>query len=234
MFRDKRSRRNEGQALVEMIVVMPVLLLLLLAAADMGKLFVISGKSEISARYIALRHFREAPFGDAYPGQTSGVEIERLFFDDALDDSGLPEGMSSEPDDPDVTYEEIPEDDMLYQPFVGDDPFVVWLWDYVNLMDALAPIRGARSTFTYDLPLFPYGREHPMEETRDLQDTMSPGRLAASYEATGNFVMLADAFAGQDGQDLRIAMEAIGFIVGAELSIPAMIALVGVLWIIFL
>jgi hypothetical protein len=67
MFREKRSRRNEGQALVEMIVVMPVLLLLLLAAADMGKLFVISGKSEISARYIALSHFREAPFGDAYP-----------------------------------------------------------------------------------------------------------------------------------------------------------------------
>ena len=234
MFREKRSRRNEGQAMVEMIVVMPVLLLLLLAAADMGKLFVISGKSEISARYIALRHFREAPFGDAYPGQTTGREIERLFFDDALDDSGLPEGLDLRAGRPGRDLQELGDDDLLYAPLDLGDPLLIWLWDYVNLTDDLVPIRGARSTFAYDLPFFPYGREHPMEETRDLQDARSAGRLAASYEATGNFVMIADSFAGQRGQDLRIAMEVIGFIVGVDLAIPTMIALVGVLWIIFL
>jgi len=234
MFREKRSRRKEGQALVEMLVVMPVLLLLLLAAADMGKLFVISGKSEISARYIALSHFRQAPFGDAYPTYTAGQEIERLFFDDALDDGGLPGGLGSEADDPDVTYEEIPEEDILYTPLDLDQPVLIWLWDYMNLTDDLVPIRGARSTFTYDLPFFPYGREHPMEETRDLQDTPSPSRLAANYEAAGNFVMLGDSFSGEHGEDLRIAMEAIGFITGFQFSLPNMVALVGVLWIIFL
>ena len=86
---------EKGQALVELLVVLPVLLLLLLAAADMGKLFVISGKSEIAARYSALRHFRGAPFGDIHPVHTRAVEIERIFFDGAL------------ADDPDVTYQEL-------------------------------------------------------------------------------------------------------------------------------
>jgi len=234
VFREKRFRPNEGQALVEMLVVMPVLLLLLLAAADMGKLFVISGKSEISARYIALSHFREAPFGDAYPTHTAGQEIERLFFDDALDDSGLPEGLGSEADDPDVTYQELGDVDFLYTPLALDDPFLIWLWDYVNVTDDLVPIRGARSTFTYDLPFFQYGREHPMEETRDLQGAPSPSRLAASYDATGNFVMLADSFSGQHGHDLRLAMEALGVIVGVQLTPGYMAALLAVLWLIFL
>ncbi len=227
MFREMRFPRNEGQALVEMIVVMPVLLLLLLAAADMGKLFVISGKSEISARYIALRHFRGAPFGDAYIAQTAGQEIAGLFFNDALDDSREAGGT-------DVTYEEIPEDDMLYAPVDMDNPLLIFLWDYMNLTDDLLPIRGARSTFTYDLPFFPYGREHPMEGTRDLQGSPSPGRLAGSYDATGNFVMLSDSFSGENGEELRLAMAAVGLIAGVQPTVPAMVGLVGVLWIIFL
>ena len=234
MFRENRSPGNEGQALVEMLVVMPVLLLLLLAASDMGKLFVISGKSEISARYVALSHFREAPFGDAYLTYTAAQEIERLFFDDSLDDSGLPVGQGSEADDPDVAYQELGDEDLIYAPLDLGDPLLIWLWDYVNVTDELVPIRGARSTFTYDLPFFPYGREHPMEETRDLQGTLSPGRLAASYDATGNFVMLSDSFSGERGETLRLAMEAVGLITGAQLTAPAMLGLVGVLWIIFL
>ncbi len=208
-----------------MIVVMPVLLLLLLAAADMGKLFVISGKSEIAARYIALRHFREAPFGDAYPTLTATQEIEGLFFNGALND---------ESDDEDVAYEELGDDALQYAPGDLGDPFLAWLWDYVNATDDLLPIRGVRSTFTYDLPSFPYGRESPVEETRDLPDSASPGRLAAHYDATGNFVMLADSFSGQHGQDLRLAMEAAGLIVGAQITAPLMVGLLGVLWMIFL
>ena len=218
MVRNKRSRGNEGQALLEMIVVMPVLLLLLLAAADMGKLFVISGKSEISARYIALSHFREAPFGDAYPGQTEGQEIERLFFDDALDDSGLPAGMGSEADDPDVTYQELGDADLLYAPGHEGDAFLMSLWDYMNGVPDLMPISGARSAFTYDLPFFPYGREHPMEETRDLQGAPSESRLAASYDATGNFVMLTACFSGQYGQDIRIFLQNSGLIMGVGIT----------------
>ncbi len=225
MFQAGRPGRNHGQALVEVIVVMPVLLLLLLAAADMGKFFVISGKSEIAARYIALRHFREAPFGDAYPTYTATQEIEGLFFNDALND---------EEDDEDVAYEELGDDDLLYAPGDLGNPFLAWLWDYVNRTDDLFPIRGDRSTFTYNLPAFPYGRESPVEGTRDLPGTPSPGTLAAGYDATGNFVMLADSFSGQHGEDLRVAMEAAGLIVGAQLSAPLMVGLLGVLWIIFI
>jgi hypothetical protein len=217
-----------------MLVVLPVLLLLLLAAADMGKLFVISGKNEIAARYVALRHFREVPFGDAYLTHTAGQEIERLFFDDALDDSSLPEGQGSEADDPDVTYQELGDEDLIYAPPETGDPLLIWLWDYVEMRKGLVPIRGVRSTFTYDLPLFPYGREHPMEETRDLEAAPSPSRLAASYDATGNFVMLSDSFSGQNGEDLRIAMEAFGLIVGVRLTPTYMASLLAVLWIIFL
>jgi hypothetical protein len=232
MFREKRSRRNEGQALVEMIVVMPVLLLLLLAAADMGKLFVISGKSEISARYIALSHFREAPFGDAYPTYTARQEIERLFFDDALDDSGLPDGMSSEADDPDVTYEEL--GDLDYVPDDHGDPLLIWLWAWVNATNQLFPVRGARSTFTYDLPFFPYGREDPMEATRDLQGAPSGSSLAASYDAVGNFVMLAESFSGAEGEQLRLALEAAHLIAGAELGVGYTVGILVGLWLIYL
>ena len=233
MLRNKRSRGNKGQALVEMIVVMPVLLLLLLAAADMGKLFVISGKSEISARYIALSHFREAPFGDAYPLQTEGQEIERLFFDDALDDSGLPGGMGSEPDDPDVTYQDLGGGEIVYAPWPLGDSFLILLRGFMA-GNGLLPIRGARSAFTYDLPSFPYGREHPTEATQALQGAPSEGRLAASYDATGNFVLLSDSFSGERGETLRLAMEAVGLITGAQLTAPVMAALVLVLWVIFL
>lgn len=217
MLQYKRSGGNEGQALVETIVVMPVLLLLLLAAADMGKLFVISGKSEISARYIALSHFREAPFADAYPAQTEGQEIERLFFDDALDDSGLPAGLGSEADDPDVNYQELGDSDLVYAPGPFGDPFLVSLWDFMN-GNGLLPIRGARSAFTYDLPFFPYGREHPMEETRDLQIAPSESRLAASYDATGNFVMLTSCYSGAHGQAIRTFLQNSSLILGAGIT----------------
>lgn len=229
----KRSSRNAGQALVELLVVTPVLLLLLLGAADMGKLFVISGKSEIAARYIALQHFRRAPFGDMYMGLTASQEVERIFFDDALDDSGLPEGATSESDDPDVTYTDIEDNEMLYAPVDQANPVLVFIWDQLDIFEPLVPIRGARATFTYDLPFFPYGRENPFEPST-LEDEPSPGRLAARYEAVGNFVMLTDSFSGEHAEEWRLAMEAAGFIVGANLSQPLLAGLVGVLWLIFL
>jgi len=207
---------------VELLVVLPVLLLLLLAAADMGKLFVISGKSEIAARYSALRHFRGAPFGDIHPVHTRAVEIERIFFDGAL------------ADDPDVTYQELRDDDLDYAPLDIGDPFLIWLWDFFNITENLVPIRGVRSTFTYDLPFFPYGREHPMQETLPLQDAPAEGRLAARYDASGHFVVLTDSFSGDEGEELRLLMEAAHLIVGMRLTAPAIPALLAVLWLIFL
>jgi hypothetical protein len=157
--------------------------------------------------------------------QTATQEIEGLFFDDALNDHS---------DDPDVTYQELKGEDLLYAPGNLGDPWLDMLWDYVNATEELVPIRGTRSTFTYDLPFFPYGREHPMEETRDLEDTMSPSRLAASYDVSGNFVVLADAFSGAQGDLIRVQMEAIWLAIGAEASLPAWAAIVGVMWLIFL
>ena len=234
MNAERLTSCKRGQALVELLVVLPVLLLLLLAAADMGKLFVISGKSEIAARYIALRHFREAPFGDIYPAQTAGQEIERIFFDDALDDGGLPEGEAAEADDPDVTYEELGDEELVYAPLDLVSPLLVAIWDAMNVTDTLVPIRGVRSTFTYDLPFFPYGREHPMEQTSPLEAEPAPGRLAASYDASGNFVLLTDSFSGQQAQEFRVLLVAGGFLVAIDLGAPAIGGLMAVLWLIFL
>lgn len=217
MRQGERSRTN-GQALVEFLVVLPVLLLLLLAAADLGKLFVISGKSEIAARYIALSHFRQAPFGDAYPGATEAQEIEGLFFDGALDDN-------SEADDPDVTYEELGDEVLeAYRPVQIDNVYLAELWDYVIETDQLLPIRGARSTFAYDLPALPYGSGQAMEGSRALSGT---------YDASGNFVVLSDAFSGTQGELIRMQMEAIWVALGIPASTPAWGPIAEVLYLIF-
>jgi hypothetical protein len=218
-----------------MLVVMPVLLLLLLAAADMGKLFVISGKSEIGARYVALSHFRGFPFGDAYPGQQAGQEIEGLYFDDALDDN-----VGADSDDPDVTYKELGNEDLPepYAPGEFDEDMIDTLWEIVNTELGVLPVRGARSTFTYNLPAFPYGRDHPMEDSKALPGDAPEGMLAASYDATGNFVMLADAFAGSgiesSGEQVRLALLAYDMLIGTQLSLGALPAILLVMWAIFL
>ncbi len=228
------SVRVRGQALVEMIVVLPVLLLLLLAAADMGKFFVISGKTEIAARYVALREFRGAPFGDLYPGLSEAQEIERIFFDDALDDNGLPEGEGSESDDPDVTFRELTDEELSYAPGDLGNPVLTALWDYFDATEDLLPIRGVRATFHYDLPRFPYGRIHPLEETEPLQEGAASGRLASGYDANGDFVMLAEAFTGEQGEALRLFMEEAGLVAGFSFSRGALAGLAGILLVIFL
>ena len=125
-------------------------------------------------------------------------------------------------------------DDLAYTPLDMGDPFLIWLWDFFNITENLVPIRGVRSTFTYDLPFFPYGREHPMQETLPLQDAPAEGRLAARYDASGHFVVLTDSFSGDEGEELRLLMEAAHLIVGMRLTAPAIPALLAVLWLIFL
>jgi hypothetical protein len=222
---DRRTNsKNKGQALAELLVVLPVLLLLLLAASDMGKLFAVSGKSEIAARYTALRHFREVPFGDVYPADSPAREIEGVFFNDSLDDRALPaaESDGSESDDPDVNFVELGDADIAYTHGAFGNEIVAVMWDTVLMGDTglnLAEIRGARSIFAYDLPLFPYGREHPLEATLPLVG--GGGELDASYDATGNFVMIGDALSGTNGQLVRLLLEASGLIIGVEAGAPA-------------
>jgi hypothetical protein len=208
-----------------MLVVMPVLLLVLLAAADLGRLFVISGKNEIAARYTALRQFRADPFGDAYPAQGPRQEIAGLFFDDTLNDHSDA--------DQDVTYEEFGVGELGYEFDDHGDPLLIVLGGVMTLPGAPTPMGGTGSTFTYDLFPFPYGREHPMEQTQALQSSPSSGRLAANYDASGHFVMLSDSFTGTQGDYLRIAMLGEALIVGQLLAAPAVAAITAVLWLIF-
>jgi len=234
LIRKKVSACRTGQALLELLVVLPVLFLLLLAAADMGKLFVMTGKSEIAARYGALRHFRGPPFGDLYPANTEAEEIERIFFDDALDDDGLPGGMASEADDPDVTYTELGDADILYAPIDHGHPLLTVIWDFFNVMERYLPIRGVRTTFEYNLPSFPYGREHPFEQTLPLQDEPTDSRFAASYDAVGNFILLSDSFAGESGQQVKNLLEGTGFLAGLTFGSPALGGLIVLLLLLYL
>jgi len=234
LIRKRVSACKKGQALLELLVVLPVLLLLLLAAADMGKLFVITGKSEIAARYGALRHFRGPPFGDLYPAHTEAEEIERIFFDDALDDDGLPGGQASEADDPDVTYVALGDADIGYAPVDHGHPLLTVIWDFFNVMERFFPIRGVRATFVYDLPLFPYGREHPFEQTLPLLEEPTGNRFAASYDATGNFILLTDSFAGDSGQRVKNLLEGTGFLVGLTFGSPALAGLIALLFMLYL
>jgi hypothetical protein len=55
-----------------------------------------------------------------------------------------------------------------------------------------------------------------------------------SYDATGNFVMLADSFSGARGEAIRLAIEGAGLIVGSAAFYPFSILLGAGLWLIFL
>lgn len=198
------SRR--GQALVELLVVLPVLLLLLVAASDFGKMFAISGKSEIASRYAAFRWFRgigNPPcVGDDCNGVAGqiGARIEEVYFDDALDDGrfvSAGEGDGVEGDGEDVSFLEL--SDIAYNPIEQEGPIWTALVQYLtgDLGDWVAPIRGDRVAFEYDLPFLTYGREEPLgdslewgEQASELGTTLPAGVVAVE----GNFVMLADDF----------------------------------------
>jgi hypothetical protein len=90
--------------------------------------------------------------------------------------------------------------------------------DLFDMDNSIFPIRANRVTFTYDLPFFPYGREHPMEPTRDLQDDPPEGSLAANYQAEGNFVMLSACFSGAHGQQVRNFLQGSGLIIGVGIT----------------
>jgi hypothetical protein len=184
-----------GQALIEFLVLLPVILLLFLATAEIPKLFAISGKTEIASRYLALRNFRGGPFEladrdfqDALDPAVAADEVANLFFKGTLDD----------PDktDVDTGYHEFEPGEggiFNYTPPPLDSPFWTVITTYFDPSGNLFPIRAHRTTFTYDLPFFPYKEiDAPRSWAQDT-DPLGPYDL---YTAKGDFVMVNDSFSG--------------------------------------
>lgn len=205
LHRTEASSRR-GQALVEMLILLPVILLLLLAVSDLGKLFVISGKSEIAARYSAFRWYRPGsfePVGGLYEEPVSDAaaagQIGAIFFEGSLEDS------------------ESSDEDVGYYPLSGgsggDFEYTIpeFSHEYWNAMLSLfnqggeiLPVAANRATFTYDLPFFPYGKTHPMRETEntgpfwgDLEDPLGSWPL---FTVKGDLVFINEAFYGDGGE----------------------------------
>lgn len=223
-FRRNRSRRGRGQALLEFLILLPVLLLLFLATAEIAKLFAISGKTRVASRYLALRHFRNAPFelaGRDFAGPVPGAvdQVRRIFF----------EGVLGDPDeeDEDIGYEEFQAGRagiFHYQPPLMNIAF----WDIaaaLQLDDHLFGIRGHRVTFTYDLPFFPYKNLGATRQWGQDSDPLGPYDL---YTAKGDFVLLTDSFSGDTDNFLRL-LEIDGLI----RTIPAGLVTAGIAILVF-
>ena len=228
---------NRGQALTEMLILLPVILLLLVAASDIGKLFVISGKSEIAARYTALRWFRHEPFepiGALYPEPTDPLAIAdqagEIFFAGTLDDDDHSD---------DVMYYQM-QGGLIGGDFRYEPPtFEVGFWDamifLLSLGTEILPVHANRVSFTYDLPYFPYGREHPLEPTMRTgapfwgadSDPLGPYPL---FTAKGDFVYIAEAFYGDGGEAFMDVLESYGLV----RRIPVTVIDVGLSVLIFL
>ena len=220
----KRVNASRGQALVEMLVLLPVILLLLVASADLGKLFAISGKAEIASRYCALRWFRHAPFdpkGALYPEPSTAPpatdvanQLQQIHFAGALDDD---DGTS------DVRYYQMRSRywgaDYQYAPPSFGSPF----WDVMSFLlnneGSILPMHVNRVAFSYDIPYFPYGRLHPLENTRrddpafwDPSGDDDPiGGPYPLFTAKGDFAAVCESFYGDGGENFLNMLEADGF-----------------------
>jgi len=213
----KRSRcPQKGQALVELLILLPVLLMLLLAASDFGKLFVISGKTEVASRYGAARWYRSAPFDQIdtlyeEPGDAAEAadQMESMYFEGSLND---------EEDDDDVGFYEMGEGDFVYEPPDLGVPFWDAALDMFDGDNNIFPIKANRVTFTYNLPFFPYGREDPMEDTVTTGglwgDGIDPDPLGPYplVTAKGDFVYVAEVFDQGGGDQFMDILKSYGLI----------------------
>lgn len=223
-------RSHQGQALVEMLVLLPVLLLLLLAASDMGKLAAISGKCEIAARYTALAMARGEPFasrggaGELDPSSVAS-EVERTFFQGSLDDE-VEEG--SEPQD--VRYLSP---DVFYPISHISSPLLTGLWPNLWVV-GLRPIRHEQILFDYNLTYFPYRKWQSLPEPEGAggpAEWMSP--IASEYEAQGDFVAQLDAFTGESGERVRSLILGLGGIIPFTATLGDIYLILAVLAILF-
>jgi hypothetical protein len=205
-----------GQALLEFLILLPVILLLFLATAEIAKLFAISGKSEVAARYLALRNFRGGPYdlretvqGPGFPDPldpaTTAENVNDIFFEGSLTDG------DSDPLDTGY-YEFIPGEVGIFNytpPDLGSNFWTI-ITRYFDPGEHLFPIRGHRVTYLYDLPFFPYKEMDDIREWGDDDgaDPLGPYDL---YTAKGDFVVLTDTFSGNTQTFLEL-VEATGLI----------------------
>lgn len=177
--------RAAGQALLELLILLPVFLLLILAASDVSKLFAISGKCEIAARYSALKVAR----GQMDPTEVARVVEDRFFkgvLDDRLDEPGDPQDV---------------EETALSMPYSTD---------YFDSFPALSSlplgtIEGREVRFLYDLPAFPYRKWRLLPRAAGgSEESRSP--IEAQYAASGHFLGHIDDFSGARGAEIRLAL----------------------------
>lgn len=180
-----RFGRASGQALLELLLLLPVFLLLILAASDLGRLFAISGKCEIAARYSALKVAR----GQMDPTEVART-VEDRFFRGTLDD------RFEEPDDPqDVEESELAE---------------AYSTDYFDSFPRLSflpieSIEGRQIRFVYDLSPFPYRKWRLLPRAEGgTEESSSP--LEAQYTAVGHFLGHIDDFSGARGAEIQLEL----------------------------
>lgn len=177
--------RKAGQALLEFLILLPVFLLLILAASDVGKLFAISGKCEIAARYSALQAAR----GQMDPAEVARV-VEERFFRGTLND------RFDEPGDP-QDVEEAP----LAAPYS---------FSYFDSFPTLSPLplgtlEGREVRFVYDLLPFPYRKWRLLPRAEGgTEEENSP--LQAQYRALGHFVGHFDDFSGPGAAEVQLRL----------------------------
>jgi len=199
------GRGVRGQALTEFLILLPVLMLLFLATAEIAKLFAISGKTEVAARYVAFRNFRDGlyepagrSFHDPLDATITAEDVDETFFEGALGDTDQLDADTS-------YYEFLPGEAgiFLYDPPELDSMFWTIITTYFDPEHDLFPIRGHRVTYTYDLPFFPYKEMDDVREWGDDQgaDPLGPYDL---YTVKGDFVVLTDTFSGDTDEFLEL------------------------------
>ncbi len=179
------GRGPGGQALLELLILLPVFLLLILAASDLGKLFAISGKCEIGARYSALKVAR----GQMNPAEVASVVEDRFFrgvLDDRFDEPGDPQDL---------------EETALTIPYSTD-----YFDSFPSLSSLpLGTIEGREIRFAYDLSPFPYRKWRLLPRADGgIEESASP--IEARYTASGHFVGYIDDFSGARGAEIQLAL----------------------------
>ena len=241
--------RPGGQALLEFLVLLPVLFLLFLATAEISRLFVISGKTEVAARYAALHLFRpennpsvhnaanrynsylEDAMDPADPDSFSAQEVQTrlndIFFEGVLNDS------DHVVEDTEF-YEFQPGDAGIFEwnrPPMGDVMLNILIAHYSRNGD-LFPMRGDRVTFEYNLPFFPHNRGasywdvNASSGVSDWEDPDPLGNPYPLYTAKGDFVIAAPTFAGNTGEFISSLEEFTG-VTSAFVTLLQLIWLLG-------
>lgn len=179
----KRVEQVSGQALLELLILLPVFLLLILAASDVGKLFAISGKCEIAARYSALKVAR----GQMDPTEAART-VEDLFFRGTLDD------RFEEPGDP-QDVEETARTEQYSTDYFDSFPRLSSL--------PIESVEGREVRFAYDLSPFPYRKWRLLPRAEGgTEESSSP--LEAQYTALGHFIGHIDDFSGVRGAEIQL------------------------------